>query len=49
MKEILLYVSEPDLIHQYIKKGYKVVSVGYFPDNDNPVYHFTFKKKPTKK
>lgn len=48
MKETMLYASDPDLIRKYIKEGHKVVSIGYFPNNENPVYHFTFKKNTNK-
>ena len=48
MKDELLYTSDPNLIRQYIKDGHKVVSIGYFLNNENPLYKFTFKKKKSK-
>ena len=45
MKETFIYASDPELIRKYIREGHKVVSIGYFPNNPNSVYHFTFKKK----
>lgn len=49
MEDNVFCTRDPDLIRKYIKEGYKVVSIGYFPNNENPSYNFTFRKKTSKK